>query len=136
MNISDINMNITNISNAKSLNFDFPKFAPTELKQKDAVNFNQQILDKNEVKFDNNSPSKSTNWQHEILLQGLEILENKIQMSNNSILLDKPENQPIESFDEAIRELKLINKDVLFATGSQAQANISHQVVFELLTEM
>jgi hypothetical protein len=72
----------------------------------------------------------------DVIKQALNTLENKIQLTNNVKILDKPENKPIENFEEAIKELKFVTTDWLSENGSKAQANISHQVVFELLTEM
>ena len=76
--------------------------------------------------------------KNDILLQGLDMLMNKMQVDNNSTsyVLDRTENAPIETFQEAIRELKLLDKELLAKQGLQAQANISHKVVFELLTEI
>jgi len=57
-------------------------------------------------------------------------------MTNNVTVLDKPENKPIESFEEAIKELRFISPEMLIDSGSKAHSNISHQVVFDLLTEI
>ena len=72
----------------------------------------------------------------DILKQGLNTLENNIQMFNSGTLLDKPENRPIETFQEAITELKFFTKEALLETGGNIHGNISHQVVFDLLTEI
>ena len=57
-------------------------------------------------------------------------------MNNNVTLLDKPDNRPIETFEEAVKELRYIAKDVLLEKGSQVHSNITHQIVFDLLTEI
>ncbi len=133
-NISNTKMNITEINNTKNANLIYQRFVPYTLEQakvKDIRSDRQsQIVDKNDVKT-------PPNWKQSILLQGLETLSNKIQMENNTIyVLDKPENAPIEKFEEAISELKLLNSELFVKYALQAQANISPKVVFELLTEV
>ena len=128
-------MNITEIRNTKIGNINYQKYVPDTLEQakiNDAtLNKQAQIVDKNDVKI-------SANWKQDILLQGLNVLENKMQVNNNSTVyvLDKPENAPIETFEEAIRELKLLDTDLFVKQALNAQGNISPQVVFDLLTEV
>ena len=128
-------MNITEIKNPKLNNLDYQKFVPNALEQTKLNNVSHNkkisIVDKNDVKI----PS---NWKQDILLQGLEMLENKMQVENNitNYVLDKPENAPIETFEEAIQELKLLNTELFVKQALEAQANISHKAVFELLTEI
>lgn len=128
-------MNITEINTPQIANLTYKKFVPDnmELTKKNNVSVNNQnqIVDKNDIK----PPS---NWKQNILLQGLESLSNKIQVNNNSTsyVLDKPENAPIEKFEEAIYELKLLNTELFVSQALQAQANISPKVVYELLTEV
>ena len=128
-------MNITEIRNTKIGNLDYQKFIPNSLEQAkiNYVDKNKQlqIIDKNDVK----SP---TNWKQSILLQGLKMLENKMQVNNISTnyVLDKPENAPIEIFEDAIIELKLLDTELFAQQALQAQGNISSKVVFDLLTEI
>lgn len=127
-------MNITEIRNSKINELNYQKFVPNTLEQAKIntlkPNTNASIVDKNDVKT-------PINWAQNILLQGLDILENKIQVNNNSTIyaLDKPENAPIETFEDAIKELKLLDTELFAKQALQAQANISPNVVFELFTE-
>ena len=128
-------MNITEIKNTQTGNINYQRFVPDSLehlKTLDVVqNNSSQIIDKNDVKV----PS---NWKNDILLQGLDMLENKIQVHNssNAYVLDRPENAPIETFEEAIKELKLLDTELFARDAIKAQANISPEVLFELLTEI
>jgi hypothetical protein len=128
-------MNITEIKNVKTGNIDYQKFVPNTIEQAKISSVEQnkysKIIDKNDVKIPNN-------WKQEILMQGLDLLENKMQVNNNSTsyILDLPENAPIETFEEAIRELKLLDTELFLKQALEAQANISPQIVFELLTEI
>ena len=126
-------MNITEIRNAATKSVEYKVFSPItaeEAIKQDAVLANQNNLsDKNDI-------AKPQNWNKEILMQGLDILENKIQMANNGSLLDKAENKPIETFAEALNELKFLRTELFKLQAAQAQANISPQVVLDLLTEV
>ena len=128
-------MNITEIRNTQVSNLDYQKYVPNTLEQTNTkgVSQNKQtnIVDKNDVKM-------PANWKQDILLQGLEVLENKIQVDNNSTIyvLDRPENAPIESFEEALQELKLLNTEAFAKQILDAQANITHKAVFDLLTDV
>ena len=128
-------MNITEIRNTKIGNLDYQKFVPNSLEQVKINDFRQnkrtQIVDKNDVKT-------PTNWKQNILLQGLDMLENKVQVHNisTSYVLDRPENAPIETFEEAVKELKLLDTELFAKQALQSQGNISPKVVFELLTEI
>jgi hypothetical protein len=86
--------------------------------------------------MDTNDIAQNKIWQQDILKQGLEALENKLQMSNNGTILGKEENKPIESFEEAIETLHFIKTDLFAKQASNAQANVSPSVVYELLTEV
>ena len=122
-------MNITDIKNAGTKSAEYTRFSPITADETTKHTVSKNIVsDKNDV-------AKPQNWNKEILLQGLDFLENKIQMANNGSLLDKVENRPIETFMEAIAELNFLKTDLFKSQASKAQANISPQVVYELLTE-
>ena len=127
-------MNITEVNNTKIANLTYKRFVPDTLEHTKTNNIStnkqNQIVDKNDI----NMPP---NWKNSILLQGLESLSNKIQVNNNSTsyVLDKPENAPIESFQEAISELKLLEAELFVKEALYAQANISPKVVYDLLVE-
>jgi hypothetical protein len=125
-------MNIKEIKTPAPQNFEYQSFKPINIDKKEV---SEIFPTEKNVIFDKNDIAKSQNWQQEILLQGLEALENKIQMVNNDNILDKAENKPIETFAEALHELAKIKTDIFKKEASAAQANISPEVVFELLTE-
>jgi len=126
-------MNITEIRNAGIKSAEYKIFSPvsTEESTKQTSNY----ANKNNVS-DKNDVAKPQNWNKEILMQGLDLLENKIQMANTGSLLDKAENRPIETFEEAMAELSFVKTELFKLEASKAQANISPQVVFDLLTEV
>ncbi len=122
-------MNITEIKAAKLQNFDIPKFKP------DAVAKNVNVIPAKDVL----ELSKSEDWSKEVLSAGLKMLENKMQLANNSksTPLDDVENKPIESLESALEELKVLRQDLgnFREEASKAQANISPDIVKELLFE-
>jgi len=126
-------MNITEIRNAGIKSAEYKKFSP--LPSEEATKQDSIPANKNNI-FDKNDVAKPQNWNKEILMQGLDFLENKIQMANTGTLLDKAENKPIETFEEALAELSFIKTELFKSQASKAQANISPQVVFDLLTEV
>lgn len=123
-------MNIKEIKAASVQNFEIPKFKP------EAVAKNVSVIPAKDVL----ELSKSEDWSKDILAAGLKMLENKMQVANNSTAssLDKAENKPIESLEEALGELNLLLKDEenFAANMSGAQANISPDIIKELLFEM
>jgi len=126
-------MNITEIRNAGIKTAEYKKFSPISVE--DATNQTPISANKNNIS-DKNDVAKPQNWNKEVLMQGLDFLENKIQLANTGSLLDKVENKPIETFEEALLELSFINTELFKSQASKAQANISPQVVFDLLTEV
>ena len=125
MNIKDIRFN-------ESQQVDYQKYNPQTVENKEKAVIS--ILDKKSA-VDTNDVAVSQNWKNEILMQGLDVLENKVQLHNNGTVLDKIENRPIETFAEAMKELKNLKTNIFKSQASAAQANIPPSVVFELLTE-
>jgi len=125
MNIKDIRFN-------ESQQVDYQKYNPQTVENKEKAIIS--ILDKKSA-VDTNDVAVSQNWKNEILMQGLDVLENKVQLHNNGTVLDKIENRPIETFAEAMKELKNLKTNIFKSQASAAQANIPPSVVFELLTE-
>ncbi len=120
-------MNIKEIKPASIQNFDIPKFKPKFSAKNPEVVQPKDIIE----------ISKSENWSKDILSVGLKVLENKMQLANNNDMpLDKIENSPIESYAEAIDSLKFFQTDKFKLEASGAQANISPDVVKELLLEL
>ncbi len=116
-------MKITDIS-AKN----YQPYEPKELKKSDVLKTNNQKSDKLEI---NQTP---TNWQKEILLDALAMIENNIQL-DNSKPLDKVENQPIETYDEALIELNWINTPFFKAQALGAQANLEAKDILYLFLD-
>jgi hypothetical protein len=85
----------------------------------------------NDLEF-SNSPSASTAWQKNILMDAINSLENNIQMDNTHPL-SKSINAPIESFNEALIELSFIKTPKFREEASYAQANIDINNVMTLL---
>lgn len=114
-------MNITEIRTNE------PKpFIPRELRPEEKKVANVKI-NQDQMEISNNSIS----WQNDILMSALDMLENNIQL-DNSHPLDSVANQPIETFEEAILELRFLQTDTFKAQGSLAQANINAVDVLSL----
>ncbi len=93
-------------------------------------NQSKTIQDKVEIS------SASSNWQKDILLSALDMLENNIHVDNNTIHpLDKSQNQPIETFEEALIELNFLKTEKFSKEASSAQANIKARDVASLFLE-
>lgn len=63
------------------------------------------------------------NWQKDILLSALDKLENSIVL-NDIHPLDRRQNQPIETFEEALIELSFLKTATFKEQAYGAQANI------------
>ncbi len=117
-------MNVTEIRNTGVKSIDIAPFKP-EIAEKKQVN---TIVDKVEIN------QASASWQKDILLSALDMLENNKQL-DNSHPLDKFENSPIESFDEALIELNVLQNRTTKELFSGAQANININDVLNLFVE-
>ena len=106
-----------NVSEIRTV--DAKPFIPRELRPEEKkLAFSKNVEDK--VEISNNNIS----WQNDILMSALEMLENNKQMDNTHPL-DRIGNQPIETFDEALAELKFLQSDNFQVNASGAQANIN-----------
>jgi len=114
-------MNISKISTNQA-----ESYIPRELK----VESTRQ----NTAKSDTDNKQKLNNWQEQILLNAIDKLANNIQV-DNSHPLGRPENSPLESYDEAMQLLSEINSESLRNFGSKAQANVSPESFMRLLIE-
>lgn len=88
---------------------------------------------KNESNFKKDS-ANITNWQKDILLSAINDLENNIQ-PDNSHPLTRSDYRPIDSYQEALVELKFLNNSTFKSEAGSAQANLSGQDVVSLFTE-
>jgi hypothetical protein len=76
----------------------------------------------------------SQSWKKKILLDALDVLENKIQVDNNHPLSSE-DYAPIESFEEALIELSFLKDDVFKREASNAQANVNPSSILELFAD-
>jgi len=79
----------------------YQAYQPKELKKSDIPVNSPKGIDKLDINQNNG------NWQKDILLDALSMIENNIQLDNNNPL-DKMENQPIETYEEALMELNWV----------------------------
>ncbi len=114
-------MNITEIRDSGSKPYDLSLF--------DAIQ-SESIKTTEPVKKES-KPVASTSWQKKILLDALDKLENNIQLDDSNPL-DKLNNTPIESYEEALIELSFIKSPFFNKHASQAQANINANDVMYL----
>lgn len=100
-------------------------FQPEKIEKKSQQNI---IMDKVEIS------SENVNWQKDILLNALEMIESKVAREVEHPL-DKVENRPIETFDEALIELRFLNTDKFAKEALSAQANIKAEDILSLFIE-
>lgn len=114
-------MKITEIRTNPSQNFNYPEFqkiGPREIAEKEQKDIKKP----------------SPEWQQNILLQGLDQLENNIQMDDNHPL-DKSASAPIETYEEALEELKFTKNSAFREYASPAQANIRGEDIISLFVD-
>lgn len=76
-----------------------------------------------------NVSSPTSQWQKDILLNALDKLEGKMTL-DDAHPLDRKQNQPIETFEEALIELSLFKSAFVKEQAYGAQANIlPHDIV-------
>ena len=121
-------MDVKNIQN--SINAQYDSFLV------DALNIGKTKTSK---KIENNIATKSSDfdkvkWQQNVLLSALDNLENNIQVDNSSPLFNE-NNAPIESYKEALDELRKVvranNKEFM----EKAQANITPSDILHLFED-
>ncbi len=76
----------------------------------------------------------SQSWKKKILLDALDVLENKMQVDNKHPL-SREDYAPIESFEEALIELNFLNDSSYNKDASAAQANLNPESILELFAE-
>lgn len=75
--------------------------------------------------------TKSYSPINALLIDKLELLENNKQLDNTNPL-DRPENAPIESFEEAVKVLNLFKSNISPIDLLNAQANLINENVLDL----
>jgi hypothetical protein len=73
-------------------------------------------------------------WKKKILLDALDVLENKMQVDNNHPLSSE-DYAPIESFEEALIELSFLRDTSFKRDASAAQANVNPSAILELFAD-
>ena len=124
-------MNITKVNMGAVSNLNIKPYIPEEITVDEVKNA------KKDIKSDNLDAQKdvfSSTWQQDILLDAINKLENNIQV-NNIHPLDSIPNQPIENFEEALKELKNVDLSLIRRDGSDAQANISPETIISLFID-
>lgn len=106
----------------------YQMFQPKELKKSELSVNSPKNLDKLEINQNN------ANWQKDILLDALSMIENNIQLDNSNPL-DRLENQPIDSFEEALMELNWMKTPFYRAQAYNAQANLEPRDIVYLFVE-
>ncbi len=114
-------MNVTEIRDSGSNPYDLSLF--------DAIQ-SEPIKAAESVKKEPAPPS-SASWQKKILIDALDKLENNIHLDDSNPL-DKLNNSPIESYEEALIELSFIKSPFFKTHASQAQANVNANDVMYL----
>lgn len=117
-------MEVRNITRDQSMSFD--PFLLDALNIKDPNAPKSKIVDKsgNALAKDTENVNKA-NWQKDILLTALDKLENSIQVDDKSHPLGGVQNAPIESFDEALIELKTLVESNFKEYAAVSQANLT-----------
>lgn len=104
------------------------KSNPKNKEQESTSNTRNVSKDKIEI----SSPNQK--WQNDILIDVLNRLENSKQL-DDSHPLDRVENSPIETFEEAVFELKFLQNEKYYSQFGPAQANLSPESVLSLFVE-
>ena len=121
-------MDVKNIQN--SINAQYDSFLV------DALNIGKTKTSK---KIENNITTKSSDfdkvkWQQNVLLSALDNLENNIQVDNSSPLFNE-NNAPIESYKEALEELRKVVHANSKEFMEKAQANITPSDILHLFED-
>lgn len=117
-------MNITKIQNMPA-----GLYEPREIRHEELQKSKQ-----NEVSNAEDSSKSKEMWKKDILLNALDKLEDNIQL-DDSHPLGRKENQPIETFDEALIELAFLKESNFKEVAAQAQANLDPKDVLSLFVD-
>jgi hypothetical protein len=109
-------------------NISYEPYKPLEISKEDAISINKKISDKLTL------ANKNENWYNRTIEIALDKLENSIHLDNSNPL-DRPENQPIESYEEALIVLSFTSTPFFKNQAAGAQANIDPRDVLTLFTE-
>lgn len=118
-------MQITNINNSGKLQYD-----PFLL---EALEIGSETKAK-KSENSNNTESVPSGWQKDILLSALDKLEDNIQVDNSSPL-NYSASAPIETYSEALAELRGLVENDFEKYASAAQANLTPADILYLFEE-
>ncbi len=77
---------------------------------------------------------KPTSWQKDILLTALDKIENSLPTSRSGVL-DFTSAPPLETYQEALKELKNLVNDNFKEYASKAQSNLTPQDILYLFED-
>lgn len=102
----------------------------------DALNIGKtkDVKKKESISSPNDAKLEKAKWQQNVLLSALDDLENNIQVDNSSPLFSE-ENLPIETYKEAIAELRKIVQDNDKEFFELAQANLTPSDILYLFED-
>ena len=116
-------MEVTHIKHSPVSGYDAEAVKTFEALQGISSNYQQEKVE----------PSPQS-WKKKILLDALDVLENKMQV-DNSHPLSSEDYAPIESFEEAIIELSFLRDDNFRKEASSAQANLNPASVLDIFAD-
>lgn len=111
-------MDVKNIGNAGSTQYDPFLVEALNIGKKENKK-GEEVTSKSTS--DDSAPAK---WQKDILLGAIDTLENNIQVDNSSPLFTD-QAAPIETYQEALSELRKVVSDDFEKYASDAQANLT-----------
>ncbi len=95
-----------------------------------ALKQSNKVNDKASIENQTVTPAPK-NWQTNILLDALGKLEDNLQMDNSNPL-NYSNNAPIETYREALKELRYVKTQKFIDEAANAQANINIEDVLSL----
>lgn len=117
-------MQINSISTQKTAQFN-----PIEISSDELIGKKNIISDKSQT------PQIESNWQLDILINALDKLESKKELSNSSHPLDKPGNVPIDNFQQALKELTFFGTETFRNQALEAQGNVTPQSLLAIFVD-
>ncbi len=121
-------MDVKNIQNGANAQYD--SFLVDALN----INKNKEVSKNIAVKSNQTTTAEKTIWQQNVLLNAIDKLENNIQVDKTSPLFSD-ENAPIESYKEALEELRKIVLENKQEYMKESQANLTPRDILYLFED-
>lgn len=121
-------MDVKNIQNGANAQYD--SFLIDALN----INKNKEVSKNIAVKSNQTTTAEKTIWQQNVLLNAIDKLENNIQVDKTSPLFSD-ENAPIESYKEALEELRKIVLENKQEYMKESQANLTPRDILYLFED-